>query len=496
MTDEEVEMMRQGQMEAAVNRVRLKERSRDGRDSGRFYQYLTVETNETTPSLTLPIQLGASDTLRKDLDRTGTDNHHHPIDPTLANNKKCVDHHPSSVTTTTSDTRSNQSGPVLERLQQRHYDHGAKSSQYWSGRYLSVCDRIRSEPLKNNKLLPPVESSTQAMDMVFDACEKARIRLALDELRRSCMTHDALESFEHFETGLLKKIGTSHHSLYRESNSLSRVSDTGSILRTTGGGGRKSGDALNVPNLLWTPSTPNRWLSSINAEAAMSISSGSFEGKGALAKSKTTGNLASFIPKFSSRQLPPYIKTNHQSNSTAPNAHQRRVSYIGLSPESAGSTAGDREPPSASQNRSTHRRSGSQMSSPGLVNSESRSPESQSTLTTTTMVEKDRSLIFGKKVRKLDQVVRSLDCAMMESGHTIPPCERKSQPFFPRVQMVTVQGEKEKVIRSWRKSERQSSGEMLRNLFGAGVREVKKMGRRVGAMSIGSSEDLPSSRHE
>jgi hypothetical protein len=44
----------------------------------------------------------------------------------------------------------------------------------------------------------------------------------------------------------------------------------------------------------------------------------------------------------------------------------------------------------------------------------------------------------------------------------------------------TPTGRKEQVRRSTRrKADRQSSGGIVKNLFGAGVREVRKMGRRV-----------------
>jgi hypothetical protein len=51
-------------------------------------------------------------------------------------------------------------------------------------------------------------------------------------------------------------------------------------------------------------------------------------------------------------------------------------------------------------------------------------------------------------------------------------------------------GGKEKVIKSRHKPERQFSGDRVKNLLGAGVREVRKMGRRVSGMSWpGSGED-------
>ncbi|KAJ9646863.1 hypothetical protein H2204_000555 [Knufia peltigerae] len=436
----------------------------------------------------------ASDPLPADVQKAGAKRGHLAINPTLAN-RHCLDHDLPTATTTTSATASTQSGVFLERFKQKHFNYDAESSQYWAGRYLSVCDRIRSEPLMNTKLLPPFESSTKTIDMLFDARERARIRLALDELRRCCMTDDALESFEHFEVALLKKLGISHQSLYRDSKSLSGASDAGSRPRMAGCGGRKSGTTWNESQPFGSTSTSTSRVSSINAEAVMGKASRGVEGKGTLAKSKTTGNLASFIPKFASRQLVPFIKTTYQSNSTDHKVHHRRISHVGHTPESAEQTIEGRESHTASQMNATHWRSGSRIPSFSLANSESRSLQSLSTPTATPPAEKERSLIFGKKIQKRDQVVGSLDCAMMESGHTMPPYEEKSQAFFPQVQMVTVQGEKEKVIRSRRKSERQSSGEIVKNLFGAGVREVRKMGRRVGAMSIGSSDDLPASKH-
>lgn len=274
----------------------------------------------------------------------------------------------------------------------------------------------------NRKVLPPLDLSTKTIDMLFDARERTRIRLALEELRTCCMTNDALESFERFEVGLLKKLGISHQTLSRDSNSLSGVSDPWSMLRMTGSGGRKSGTTWNVSQPMDSIATPTSRVSSINAEAVMSKYSGSFEARSTLAKSKTTGNLASFIPTFTSRQLVPYIKTDHQPNSTGPKAHQRRMSYFGRTPEVGEQNIEEKETHATTRAARTHLRSGSRMPSFGLVKSESRSIQVQPTPTAiaaTTPREMNRSLIFGKKVQKLDQVVGSLDCAMMESGHAM-----------------------------------------------------------------------------
>lgn len=123
MTDEEVGVMRQVQREAAINRVRLRERSREGCEASRNLSPSTscrrgtIETNKMTPSITIPMGANAAGPLPAEVQNKAGKRQHLSINPTLANSY-CIDHDQSTATTTTSDTGSTQSGPFLERLKQ------------------------------------------------------------------------------------------------------------------------------------------------------------------------------------------------------------------------------------------------------------------------------------------------------------------------------------------------------------------------------------------
>lgn len=123
MTDEELEMMQQTQREAAINRFRLRERFRGGRDASRHVlpstvtQHQKIETIQTTPSNTITMEATASDPLPADVQKAGAKRGHLAINPTLAN-RHCLDHDLPTATTTTSATASTQSGVFLERFKQ------------------------------------------------------------------------------------------------------------------------------------------------------------------------------------------------------------------------------------------------------------------------------------------------------------------------------------------------------------------------------------------
>jgi hypothetical protein len=304
------------------------------------------------------------------------------------------------------------------------------------------------------------------------------------------VTEEALESFEYFEGRLLEKLGIQRQSPYRAESSV--PSDNGPRLKLSGSGGLRPSMAWSLPRSPGNASTPTSIVSSINAEAVMTSQPHAFYGDGGMAKSKTTGNLASLIPTIAKKQRAPTDKTDSEPDTSESKSHRRRTSYFECSAEFRAQAMKEREARAARRAAETHRRSGSRVPS-GLVKSESRNLELQSISKAPALAQKARDEIFGSKVHKFDPVMRSLDCAMLESGHGIPPAAPTaptSDAFSPPLEVVTVNGGEEKVIKSRRRRERQLSGEMVKNFFGAGVREVRKMGRRVGAMSLGSSEDL------
>nr|KAK5445478.1 hypothetical protein LTR18_003396 [Exophiala xenobiotica] len=490
MTDKEVELMLQVQREAAVNRIRLRN-SIGGRHPASEYssppgiaQSLATDWHKSTPSITLPIKEAIPTRRLAGLQRKSSSGRLLSINPTIANNY-CIDSDLPTATTVTSATGSSGSGPPVEKSKQVCR---AESKQYWSGRYVSLSDRLRREEMQNTKPPSLLESTNRKLDQMFETAERARIRTSLKELRRCCMTEEALESFEDFEARLLEKLGIQHQSLYRAESSV--PSDSGPRLKPSGSGGLRPSMAWSLPRSPGNTSTPTSVVSSINAEAVMTSQPNAFYGEGGMAKSKTTGNLASLIPTIAKRQRVPMVKTDSEPDTSESKSHRRKTSYFEFSAESQAQAMKEREARAARRAAETHRLSGSRVPSIGLVKSESRNLESQSLSKAPALAQKARDEIFGSKVHKFDPVMRSLDCAMLESGHGLPPTAPTPDAFSTPLEVITVNGGEEKVIKSRRRRERQLSGEMVKNFFGAGVREVRKMGRRVGAMSLGSSEDL------
>ncbi len=360
--------------------------------------------------------------------------------------------------------------------------------EYWTGRYVSRCDHLRLEDMSKITPFSPSSANNKKLDELFDSSEKARIKAALIELRRSCRTPEAFKSFEEFETELLKKTGISRQSLQRAGSLSSDLRNTDATSRWyTRGGVRPVG--WNLPRSPRNMSTPTSTISSVKAEAVITGGPTSFYGAGGLAKSKTTGNLASFIPTFPRWAPLPTATSESKLSNGERSSHKRRTSYFESSPEVRNKAMEEREERAARRAAGTHKRSFSGIRSLGLVKSESKSRIDSMSPRESVHAEPYYAGTTGGKVDKFDSVSGPLDCAMLESGHAMPPPPTRNS-ISPRVDLVKVPGGgKEKVIRSRRRTERQISGDLVKNLFGAGMREVRKMGRRVGSMSWAESSD-------
>lgn len=361
----------------------------------------------------------------------------------------------------------------------------AESTAYWTGRYVSLCDRLQMKAFNSPPPLSP-ESTNKTTDHVLENSEKIRMSTALKELRRRCKTVEALQSFEEFEAQLLKRLGVSRQSL----NRVSSFAFVEKKLRLSGSGGLKS--VRHESQSPGNASTPTSQISSINAEAVITGAS-KFYGDGNMTKSNTTGNLASLIPTISKRQYTLPAGSVPKPSAIGAGSHRRRTSYFECSPETLAKAIKEREERAARRVAETHRRSRSQAPSFSVIKTGGHS-EAQLPLPKMTVVpgEEPPGATY-LKANALDEVVGSLDAAMLESGHRVPP-PPISKSISPRVELVKVPGGgKEKVIKSTHKAERQISGEMVKHLFGAGFREMKKMGRRVSGISwTGSGEELPS----
>ncbi|OAP65402.1 hypothetical protein AYL99_01374 [Fonsecaea erecta] len=372
----------------------------------------------------------------------------------------------------------------------------AEDLSYWTGRYMSLCDRFHMNEL-NRPPPSPSESTGKKIDRLFENIEKVRMNSVLNELRTHCKTEEALESFEDFENILLRKLGILRQSLRRVGSLAFAGKEVERRSETSASNGFKP-FLLNTTASPGNASTPTSRISSVNAEAVLTEPSKTFYGGGNMAKSKTTGNLASLTPLIPKRQ---YVIANHsrpKSNTAQPASHRRRTSYFDCSPETRAKAMKEREDRAFRRAAEAHRRSNSQIPLMGVVKSrgQSKDPASSSDAVTISGSIPPRFSSSCSKVEAAEAVTGSLSAAMLESGHVRPPPIAVSRASPSRVQLVELPGGgKEKVVKSRRKSERQISGERVKTLFGASMREVRRMGRRVSGIGWpGSSDDLTSPR--
>ncbi|EXJ94601.1 hypothetical protein A1O1_02997 [Capronia coronata CBS 617.96] len=490
MTEKEVQMMKQVQREAAANRTRLRnsfgnspQKGNSGPDRSQISGPPTSKGIEDIATIRLPANDSGN---ARHLGGFQRSSHHGPflfVNSTMANSNGPDDGPPT--TTTVGSTASSCQSEGMNHINQVY---SAENSQYWTGRYVSLCDHLRTEEMSQAKSLSPLDTTNRKAEHLLDNREKDRMRTALNELKGSCRTKEAVDSFEDFEIQLLKKFGVSRQTLHRTGNFSVGDINHDRKEKIPGRAGLKPVTGSNAPQSPRNSSATTSRISSVNAEAVMSLRSSKFYGNGGFAKSKTTGNLASLLPTIPKKQ-----PVSTSSSATMPSTEvktslRRRTSFFDRSPETLNESLKCRKDQAAPRAVEASRRSTPRFSSFGFPKS-----ESQTRLLSSSRIavrpEQDRCESKIRKVNAFDSVVGSLDCAMLESGHPLPPLPTRDTGS-PRVHVVKVPGGgREKLVKSRRKVDRQISGEIVRNFLGAGMREVKKMGRRVGGWG-GSSEDL------
>ena len=328
----------------------------------------------------------------------------------------------------------------------------------------------------------PAEADEKQNDRLFESSEKIRMNSALTELRDHCKNPEALKSFKAFEGPLLKKLGISRTSLHHAAN-LAHGREPGRRLTAS----QTMPLNRSMPDAPGTPSSTVSRISSLNVEGVIGGASKSFYGQGNITKSKTTGNLSAFIPTIPKRQH--FVIGSPPSNATTSREHdhRRKTSYFDCSPETRARAMKEREQRAARRAAEAHRRSTSNaFSSDGAT-----SHKSSSKTSSTAEPARPQPISYRSKVGESDEVGFSLSTAALESGHGRPPPPLSVKSTPSRVDLVRVSsGGLEKVIKSRRNPERQFSGDRVKNLLGAGVREVRKMGRRVSGLSWpGSGEE-------
>ncbi|EXJ73650.1 uncharacterized protein A1O5_03412 [Cladophialophora psammophila CBS 110553] len=509
MTEKEMDLMIQVQKEAAINRARL----RNSCQHRNPLEYpppaqSTKRTNEQRATLKLSLNDVANTQRLEGMERISSSGRLLFINSTLANKNWRESDLPTSTTMTTSIGSITSSNPSQNsESDPRHVrDHRlsfsrttmltvkqvyvAEHTSYWTGRYVSLCDRLRTKEL-NVPPPSPSKSSEKKIDRLFDNSERVRMNNALNELREHCKTEEALKSFDDFENTLLKKIGISRQSLHR-TGSLAFAGREVERKQGISGSSASRSFPLNMSNSPSNASTPTSRISSVNADAVLTVNSKSFYGEGAIAKSKTTGNLAALIPLIPKRQYVVASSSLPKSNTVQPVSHRRRTSYFECSPETRAKAMKEREERASRRAAEAHRRSSSHMPVLDVTKSRGQSKDQGSSSRAVKISGAAQSQLnsSNSKTDASGAVADSLSAAMLESGHVRPPPNTVSAALPSRVELVELSGGgKEKVVKSRRKTERQISGEMVKILFGAGMREVKKMGRRVSGMSWPGSSD-------
>ena len=360
---------------------------------------------------------------------------------------------------------------------------------------------------------------------------------ALHELYRCCRTSQALKSFEVFETQVRESTRT--HS--KPPRRTLRSSDSGFFLeddirhRQAKERFRKTNE--DPPHTV--KHQPDKKLATVKSSVARAeqLPMPNILSRLALPKSKTTSNLLSMHTDTQQGPTP----TSHrlrkgQAPSVAVQKHARRTSYLPVSSKKqprhsnlqdssgerhsmiAARTATARlsshdsntlptaDPRQQGQRQSaiydnavTHRQASTSGSDLDISLAPPRLPVMRlpSSGSTVSLVDSDDGLRRRVLTRTADEghrhVVGGVDdltdetpSDVVEAGHSRPPYPSSG----PSANIETIRDEK--VVKSKRRSGRQSSGEFARTLFDASISQVRKMGKRVGgSMSLGkSSEDL------
>ena len=492
MSDKRMDLMGQVQRETASKRARL----RNSYQSRNLSQHAASEApSRDAPTVNLSLNDVANTHHLEVMKRRSSSGRLLFINSALANTHWQNTEPPttSTVTSIGSVTSSEPSGHTESDL--KHVSgctlfgaeilrskqvYVAEPTAYWTGRYVSVTNRLRMREL-NMPMPSPSETSEKQIDRLFESNEKVRMNAALNELRGHCQTNGALKSFEEFECQFLKKAGISRQSLHRAGALANGSKDTEKRLTMS----RTMPLAVTASCSPDSTCSPMSRVSSIDTDAWLSGKAKAVYGAGSISKSKTTGNLASLMPTIPKRRYAVTNVTFPKSSVTQP-SHTRKLSYLGRSPETSAKALKGREDCAARRAGETHRRSLSQVFSLGAPK---RQPSSR--IKVTAEPNRPKLASYDSHVSETGDSSSASRASAFESGHRLeaPASSVRSPPS--RVELVNMSGRvQEKLNKSRRRSERQFSGDMVKNLLGAGVREVRKMGRRVSGMSWpGSGEE-------
>jgi hypothetical protein len=331
-------------------------------------------------------------------------------------------------------------------------------------------------------------SDNKSADLLWEAKDRMRIEAAVIELRSFCKTTHALHSFANFETRLFQEFERS------QNNGIPQPARHGLLA-----------ERIEVPKLSGLDSTQKKiWIappspeaasfttsrvSSINAEATMAAGPKLFYGIGGIAKSKTTGHLASLIPLIQAKSIAPTTSHIPKLSTAESSKHRRKTSYFDCSTETRAHAMKERGDRAARRVAEVRRRSEGRLLSTGKI--PIIQPHPLITITPPRNRRQRQTCSPATPASGGDVGACSRD-AVVTREHEVISSLRSAPVTCAHIEVHTQPSHMEKMEKSRRKAERQFSGEIVKSFIGAGMREMRKMGRRVGGGMVwsGSHEDL------
>lgn len=193
--------------------------------------------------------------------------------------------------------------------------HIAASTSYWAGRYMGLCDKLHNSKSVSSQL-DTLKSSRRAeipseADLEFDQAETRRKEEALLQLRGHCKTQDALKSFDAFEHGL-RLANRSLSPVKFDTHPNVRQSSIHPIHKYALSATFRPSHSIG-PNISPPSSSTATALSSVHAEM-MVYDRSDLPKKSQMSKSKTLGNLNARV--LSSQNFPRAKQSSIQSATT------------------------------------------------------------------------------------------------------------------------------------------------------------------------------------
>jgi hypothetical protein len=335
---------------------------------------------------------------------------------------------------------------------------------YWTGRYTSICDRMRNEAMQVALFSHHRNTAKTGADAIgdYEVAENKRIHAALSELRSFCKTEKARQSFITFEKHLKKDWPRSMlvdpaHAVKARGVSNAKPSGAGEQ-RTRLSAGHLFKSHAPLPNifgrLALTKCQTTGDISLSARQAALSLNNEL--GKGHRGTQRSRQTVASHHRRKSSSQtLSSTIPSTADSMSFVPKDIARAERPEQISGIGSSDSTGQSPVPSEPQRPALcHHRTNSSTAS------------------------------------QYDEIRPGLTAASLESGHGPPPPSKPPPGApWPKIRLV----DDEKFVRSTRlEPRRRSSGDVMKELWQLGVDQVMKMGRKVSGSGswTASTEDL------